>query len=516
MKKINLNDTICPVSFDFNNDRIVYFDKINKHEGIFCLQEDNKKIFLKEVFDNFGIVRNQRLIYYNLFDGKTSLHINDLVEEKNLLLNGIFFDFKFDDNDNLCCLGSTEEGSVIQIFNNELKKIREIFITELLFCSSFEISGEKLYAAGFDKNNVFKILRINYYGIVEQIYNLNYKSNSDIVASFFCLDDYIILHITGRVDKILIFNINTRKHVLINPYKIGLDELADIKKIDNNIAILEKKHLLVYKLDELLKFDNKIEFKVDTNILKYRYLLYSNALINNLKVDVSLAMIIVILVYLIYDIKYSFKFIFSLFGINYFIVSSINNFFKLKRKSKRVEVLLNVFKRRNSFTIIPIVIVLYFYSVLSIYFKLDWKIVFLFLIASFGDYTICKTINSNNINYSVELLEYNNEGLRLYLKDRIAELMENECEKVEINIRVKNFEKDYIKKWKNTRDAILYNGFDYRIIKNDILAHIDFNKRDIKYSRYSILMDFITSIKENYEIDEIKIQPILIKNREKS
>lgn len=94
--------------------------------------------------------------------------------------------------------------------------------------------------------------------------------------------------------------------------------------------------------------------------------------------------------------------------------------------------------------------------------------------------------------------------------------MDYKSENVEINIRVKNLEKDYVKKWKNTRDVILYNGFDYTIIQNEILAHIDFNKRDIKYSRYSILMDFITYIRENYSIDEIKIQPVKIKNREKS
>ncbi|WP_446715254.1 hypothetical protein [Caloramator sp. Dgby_cultured_2] len=43
MEKIKLIDSICPTSFDFYEDKIYYFDKPNKHEGLFCCQEDGKK-----------------------------------------------------------------------------------------------------------------------------------------------------------------------------------------------------------------------------------------------------------------------------------------------------------------------------------------------------------------------------------------------------------------------------------------------------------------------------------------
>ncbi|CCJ34561.1 hypothetical protein [Caloramator australicus] len=510
MEKIKLIDSICPTSFDFYEDKIYYFDKPNKHEGLFCCQEDGKKV-IEEVLDGFGLVRKNIRIFYRVYDNKTDVYIKS-DEEKRLLLDGVFFDFHFYGN-YLYCLGRVSDISVIKVLNQNLNEVKNIYIADLLFTSTFLVMDNYLYIAGFDKDNNFKVIKINYFGKRIEGWDINYKSRDEIIAKIFIIQNNFVLHITGKKDKILIYDFDGKNSTIIYPQKFGLDAFVDVQVYDDKIFVLNKDLIYEFNFKEFLYGKEWLLYNLQTDILKYKYLLYSVGLKKDLIIDFSFSLINSFIIVLVTHQR-DFKLFLSIFGINYFIISNILNFTHLLFKDERINRILEIFDYNINLTLVPFSFFIYFSSIFNLYFKFKWQILIMLFFLILGDYYICRSIKGKKFDYAVELLEYKNEGLRLYIMDRIEELLKLGKSKVFVSISIDKLNSDILARYQKTRKVILRDGFSYQISNNIINSTIDFTKRDIRYSRFSILMDYFSFIRNYTKINEIRILPENEQNEE--
>lgn len=510
MEKIKLLDSICPTSFDFYEDKIYYFDKPNKHEGFFCYQDDEKRV-IEEVLDGFGLVRKNIRIFYRVYDNKTDVYIKS-DEEKRLLLDGIFFDFHFYGN-YLYCLGRATDICVIKVLNQNLNEVKNIYIADLLFTSSFLVKDNHIYIAGFDQDNNFKVIKINYFGKRIEEWDINYKSRDEIIAKIFIIQNNFVLHITGKKDKILIYDFETKKSTVIYPKKFGFDSFVDFQVYDDRIYVLNKDSIFEFDFKEFTESKQWLWNDLQIDILKYKYLLYSIGLKKSFFIDFLLSLLNSLIIILVTHQR-DLKLLFSLFGINYFIISNILNFTHLLFKEERINRILEIFDYRINLTLVPFAFFIYFSSIFNLYFNFKWQILIMLFFLILGDYYICKSIKGKKLDYAVELLEYKNEGLRLYIMDRIEELLRLGKSRVLISISIEKLNKDILKGYQKTRKVILKDGFSYHISNNTITSTIDFSKRDIRYSRFSILMDYFSFIRNYTKINEIKILPEKEQNEE--
>ncbi|MCX7903301.1 MAG: hypothetical protein N2486_02210 [Caloramator sp.] len=510
MEKIKLLDSICPTSFDFYEDKIYYFDKPNKHEGLFCYQDDGKRV-IEEVLDGFGVVRKNIRIFYRVYDNKTDICLKS-DEEKKLLLDGTFFDFHFYGNF-LYCLGRVADISVIKVLNQNLNEVKNIYIADLLFTSTFLVKENYLYIAGFDRENNFKVIKINYFGKRIEEWDINYKSRDEIIAKIFIIKNNFILHVTGKKDKMLIYDFEGKRLTIIYSQKFGFDAFVDVQVYDDNIFILNKDTIYGFKLDEFIYVKELLWNNLQIDILKYKYLLYSVGLRRDFIIDFSLSLINSFIVVLVTHQR-DFELFLSLFGINYFIISNILNFTQLFFKDERIDRILEIFNYNTNLTLVPFSFFIYFSSIFNLYFELKWQILIMLFFLVLADSYICWSIKGKKFDYAVELLEYKNEGLRLYIMDRIEELLKLGKNKVSISITIDKLNSDILKRYQKTRKVILNDGFSYQINDGTINSIIDFSKRDIRYSRFSILMDYFSYIRNYTKINEIKILPEKEKDEE--
>jgi hypothetical protein len=112
-----------------------------------------------------------------------------------------------------------------------------------------------------------------------------------------------------------------------------------------------------------------------------------------------------------------------------------------------------------------------------------------------------------NKDMVVELLEDLDNQTLDYIRNVVRNLKQCHAEKfyIEIVSRKKINEKS-LARWKNTRNYILGQSVIVQLEDNKIIAEMDLSKRDIKYSRFSIIMDYVCFIKSIGEIQEIQVE----------
>ena len=123
------------------------------------------------------------------------------------------------------------------------------------------------------------------------------------------------------------------------------------------------------------------------------------------------------------------------------------------------------------------------------------------------DYLCIKNIKVMSRDMVVELLEDVDIKTFDYIRKVVKNLDQEHTEKfyIEIKSRKKVNEKS-VEQWRNTRGYIFGENVTVHLEENKIIAEMDLSKRDIKYSRFSIIMDYVCYIKSIVDIQEIQVE----------
>lgn len=533
-----LKDCVSPQIFRHIKDKLMVFDKPNFDEGRFIVEDDSSFKVLCETGDCQGVITPSGRMFAIYHGEVTSIYeINkDGASNKLLDIEGIFFDLKEYEDDYLFLLGHVNNKSIIKGFKEfkgfkgfkelkEFKKLKEVFeieVTGLLFGSSINVMNDEIYVAGFDEDFVFGLKVINFAGVLKKDYKLNKKRDNSIISKINFYENYIILLVSGKNDSIIILNEGGSFKEISNK-KIGLTNILDLEIEGSKINILDGNDILSFTFEEISKGkkkNNNILFK-NFGTFPYAYLMYVyslSSIITDYFIYLFMFNFLSITMCLIFIGLNDLKKILFLTSIEYilsYVILYLTSFTRLQKQTERVELLLNItlsldYKKilvGEGFTsIFPCAVYIF-----ASYPNFSYTNMLINVIVAIGLFKLIALISMNvvkkNKDVIIDLLKEEDEEIIEYVKASINILKKENNERV--YVEVKTFSKVDIKKinkWLLSRSSI-FNGEVFLKIKGDrIIVVVDFSKRDIRYSRFSILMDFISFVKRHFKIEEIQIK----------
>ncbi|MEF9933881.1 MAG: hypothetical protein RSA01_05635 [Clostridium sp.] len=505
----HLKGSIAPQGFGSVNNEFVYYEKLNPEEGRFFTYNNGKMDIIHDIYDAHGLIEGGHLLSVSI-GPETSYRVLTM-DSQMVKLTGVYFDFKIDSSNNVLCLGHDSVDSVITVVNQQGEVIRRIEMPYLFFASSLFIEGEYIYVSGFTKDNKFKIVKINYIGVLLEEYIINTSASDRLISKLIVSGNYMMLSITGKNDSVVILDMNSKKIREFTYKNLSLDEILDINVVDNVIYILSNKKVYSYEISYLLEVKkNKgyVPFLRENIKLTYIYFMIISLIKEYFLPCVAVVGGVYTLIWTLAENKtsmlYSLFIIWSLGAIIALFVGLIS----IRKKSKRVNKLLDV--QRDSgegFLQRGLFLVTIFISIISLLFNGDFRIInviiyaitLVFTVAI--DYTLQGYINHKKEDIVIELLD-GGKHLTRNIKSLVSESVSNN--KLLINIKLEDeFSSSYLAKWNESRGFIIGGSINYVLMNKTVISVVDLTNRDIKYSKTSILSDLISYIEEKGRIKEV-------------
>jgi hypothetical protein len=295
--------------------------------------------------------------------------------------------------------------------------------------------------------------------------------------------------------------------------------------VEDKLLMLSGGAIYEYEIKRLIneKVSNERHYlKIDFTTLSYQYLMLSRGIKDRLILSLNLSAIatVLILMFFYYEniisststlrITTAVLCFFWLFGI---ITAFTITFIALMNKALRIEYLLYICRTDiNNSLFSPILAGITYFCFMTLLFLPNLYIIrcivagFIFsIVIYFLDLAFVRKVRTQSKDVIVELLS--EEGhLKSYIRSALENIgiKSNEIISIHIvvdgKIRVKE-----VDRWFKSRKGIIRN--DIRVIvENDKISMVmDLSKRDIKYSRLSIIMDYVCFIKGKAKIKEIQI-----------
>lgn len=523
-----LSDSIVPQVFIKRDGEIIYFDKINPDEGRFySVSSQGERIFF-EIGEGQGIITDSGDLYAAEAGEDTILtkYSTQGKAEKMVRLNGVFFDFKKNDSGDMICLGNIGGKTIIKILNKNMDEIYTIEPKGILFGSCVYVEKDDIYIGGFDNKNIFKLLNMNYIGNIKAQWDVDVDSRERIISKIIRYNEYFFMLVTGRRESIVILN---KKDGLIRefiPRDFGLKDFTDFNIYGNIMSILSGKIIYDMNINSILSFKFKridIQKTFDIGFLFYIYVMYYGRLEKEIALCFKTSVMVTFLLFLT---SYYLKYIdvlnipmlmlgFSSLWIINFTIASVRNIIAFSNKAIRIEQLLLVYGSPDGegirmTSIYMGITALCFMEIISFP---DLNIIICtiigaltFLIFSFVDKAALSWIKKENSGVVIELLNDENVVFKDYIKSAVKCLKEKNSERLSIELVTdREPDKDISWRWFKSRRGIIKNDIKTIVSSNRITTVLDLSKRDIKYSRQSILMDYICFIKMEAGIKQIKI-----------
>lgn len=523
-----LDGAIVPQLFIERDGDIYFFDKINPHEGRFCrFQKGEVKVVL-EVGEGQGIINHRGEIYL-LQIGETTViskYKLDGQMDRTISMDGIFFDFKINESGYFILLGYIDNETVIKILNSSGLDSGLIKPRKVLFGSCIGLHDDDIYLGGFDEKNVFTLTSMNYIGSIQNEWKIDVDSEDRIIGKIQRYEKFILLHIVGKYDSVVILDSESGDFKEIIPGDLGLSSFIDTNIYDGEIQILDEKNIYTWNLGDVLNISRKSRLKDKRdafNPASYQYLMYlkglEKELVRSLKISlISMSIVIGYLFYAKTLMDVPLVKIISLsipcFWILNFTIASAKNFTSFMDKSKRIDELLGIYSsKRENYIILPIFTSLAAVSFHALFIYPDIRFLALFItgIVSFIfpillKLKLVKVVKLQNKNVSIELLNFGESRFGEYVRAVVENLKGKGSESAFVSLTLKrNIDNEVVNRWIRSRKDILGISPNFIICGNIVRMEFDFSKRDIKYSRYSILMDYICYIERDMDIEEIQI-----------
>lgn len=519
-KWCDLENSIAPQMFGIKNDNLYFFDKINRHEGRFCKGNSNKGI-LFEIDNNIGIVSKDGDMYSIELNNNTIIKEldDDGNSKKKFFLDGIFFDFSKDVSGNYIFLGLKNERVFIEMTNNNGIKINSFIPSNIIFGCGINATDDCLYVGGIDKNNILKLSRINYIGVIIDEWLIYYCCNGKVIEKILHYGIFEILFFKEKQNNIVVLNKSNGQIIEIFPRDLGFKEFVDINIIDELVYILDGRKIYCIDIDDIIFYipgNKKINFGIDLSAFSYIYMMYTLEFKKNFSSNIKLKTGINMVVFII---------LFSdninlnklLFGIWFcvfftFIISITKSLFVLSNKGERIERLLKINENENfNWYGAQIYIGLLIYCVVVALIPKNFINMFIGFVSSFGvvlaiSHLAINVIKKINEDIIIELLSEENNTYIEKIKSLLSKITEKKNEKFCINILADQKPmNNIITHWAQSRKHILQEEVVIKIMDDRITIILDLSKRNVKYSRLSILMDYICYVKNKMQIKKIEI-----------
>lgn len=498
---------IAPQFFSIENEKIIFFEKVNSEEGRFFTSDENGFNAIYNVYESQGIIERGELYTVNIGSVTTIKRVSG--SPISIEINGTYFDFKVDSDSNIICLGHNGENSIIKIFSPLGEEIKSITIKKLLFASAIKVVGDEIFVSGFNYENKLKLITINYIGaILDEIY-IDADAENRLISKIQLDSNRIYLTINGKNDSIYIMKKSGEKIREVNSKDINLKELIDFNVKDEKIYILSNKHLHIYSIKEIIVTRKKIigSLFLKSNIkINYAYFMLIEIIKNNFLLGIILSSVLYTLIYEYVQLT-TIKSVFFIWISSACFSLSIGCF-KLRNKSTRIMFLLNLqsksFSRGPQRSLFISTIIL---STLSLLFVNDSRIIsgiacgLILLLIFLIDRAFEGDLSRKKEDIIIELLT-GDKNLTKNLKSLINHPKKGE--KILLSIKVeKDFNKNYLSKWNESRSFILGKDLNYIFLDKTFISVVDLSNRDIKYSKISILSDLICYIGEKGKVKEV-------------
>lgn len=536
MKKIspnevlNLENALAPETFAIKNDEILYFDRINRYEGRFCKLGNRVEHLVTEVDESQGILTHDGEEHLtNINDNCTKIERLSTQGEWQEIINleGIFFDLQKNETDNYACLGNENSITIIKIFNAEGRILNDIRPENIIFGSSIYLHSEYIYLGAVDINNNFKVLKLNYLGNIEANWNIKINSQDRIISKICIYYNYIFMLVEGRKNSLVILDRVDGSFKEIFSPKLGIRNIIHFDIYKDNVYILNERNIYTFRCRDIICSEESkasINLGFNFDFLYYKYHIYSKGLKDQIRFSLFAAAIPSVLIYIfLRNMFHNYTNHFDLLRVTFYLyiiisyfIASIKNIFAMGQKERRIEYLLGSskeyeFKKRFE---VP-----FFFGVTTsaivefgTYPKLDIiaSMIVLLLTGSvfYGiDYLCIRNIKIMNRDMVVELLEDVDIQTFDYIRKVVRNLRQGHAERFNIEIiSSKKINEKSLDRWRNTRRDILGHNIKVHLEENKIVTEMDLSKRDIKYSRFSIIMDYVCFIKSIGEIKEIQVE----------
>lgn len=536
MKKIfpkeilKLENAIAPETFSVNDEEILYFDRVNKHEGRFCKLYRGSEYLETEIDEFQGILIHEGQKYIiNMDNDKTRIiRLSQDGEWKEIInLQGIYFDIWRNETGNYVCLGNESSVSIIKLLNAEGRLLKDIRPKNIIFASSIYLHNEYIYLGVVDDNNCIKVHKLNYLGSIEAYWDIKIKKRNRIVSKISIYCNYIFLLVEGRYASLTVLNKEDGSTREIFPQSLGIGGIADFDIYKGVMYILWERNIYTFNCDEIIGIEHSKSYitpRLNIDLLYYRYHIYSRGLKDQIKFSLFAAFVPSMLSYIFLNYSF-FQYIrgFNLLRLSIYIyiiisyfIASIKNIFTMGIKEFRIEYLLSSFREcefKKEFEV-PLFFGLTFYAMVEIvmypYYSIlvsALALIFTTLLFYGIEYLCTKKIKVMNRDMVVELLEDSDIQTFDYIRKVVKNLRNNHLEKLYIEIvSNKRIDEGSLNRWKNSRNYIIGQSVIVSIEDNKIIAEIDLSKRNIKYSRFSIIMDYVCFIKSIGQIKEIQVE----------
>lgn len=525
----NLENAVAPETFAVSGGQIFYFDRINKYESRFCRLFNGCGYLEAEVDEVQGIITHEGEKYLMKIDTNfTSIERllgQDRFQEV-IRPEGIFFDIGKNETGNFVCLGNLNSATIIKILTGSGRVLNDIWPENIIFGSSICLQGEYIYLGAVDSCNNFRILKLNYLGKVEESIKVSVNSEDRIIGRIYIYYDYIFILVAGKQSSLVILDRAKCSLKEIFPERFGISHIVDFRIYGDYVYILDGRDIHVFECRNALQLENggKTTFRFSLESLYYRYHIYSRGLRDQVSFSLFAAALPVFPVSALLAARILESigrwgiFIISccLYIITVYFAAMVKNIFTMGKKESRIEYLLSSCKELgiNEKLKVPVFLGAAAFAIAELDMYPKWDLAFPLLaflltgLVFYGIEMLCaKKIRAMSRDMVVELLEDEDMQIFEHIRGVVRKLKMENGQKLSIEIVLdKRIKRKYLDRWRDTRNYITGQNISLEIEDNRVLAHMDLSKRDIKYSCFSIIMDYVCYIKSLGGIREIQVE----------
>lgn len=544
-------DAIAPQNILIDNGNIYIFDKINIDEGrLYRFSEDFKlKQLIIEVDDGecfFG--RNGRSYVLNAEDDSV-IEVYDLNgnKEKDISMVGTTYFIDVDESGNIFAIFMEDDGMSIRMYNNNGEFIRSLHSRNLSLLSNIYCEDEYIYAAGLSHDIPMRIEKINYMSYIVGTYDISLKNPKQIITKIVKYDELLIAVLSGdKEDTIVVINEKSGEKYEIDPGLHNMQLIYDIAINDNTLYILgNDSKIAEYEMlfDDVVYSNNLVCEKCrDYKSASYRYLPYLICIKNlpcdmlNLFFKVAAPLTLLLLFYSQFGFVRKGLALPALDNFRYFILLSslltissviIKNLIVILRKRWRLDNLLDIYNKIDGLnavllksSILTGTVLLI--NVFTVLYGRGYEIFTLYILSIVSGlscttvlYYLCvrffNKLKSDIRNIVFELLSLKmDEELFRGIAGQVKKLRRLGVERYKIKVHFKkNSIKDTvkrIKRWSCSRRKITGDYGILKSISDYIVFELNLRNRDIKYSRISVIEDFICYITNPVNISSVTIE----------
>lgn len=524
---LELENAVLPQMFLYKQGEVLFFDKINKHEGRFYRIYNKVKTFY-EIDDSIGIISKDGDMF-SIKLGNTTI-IKELDEGgstiREFVLEGAFYDLCKDNNGNYIFIGLENNNKfVIEIYKDKGLRISQLYPKDIILGCGINTINDHIFLGVVDDNNKLSLIEMNYLGLINNQWRISDLLSEQVIDKITFYGDYIVLLLKGSFSSIILLDKNTGSHSTFMPWHLGIQDFSDINIYNDMIYILDKRKIYSTEIVRLVKGSIKGKTKIErinANTFAYQFMMYAMEMGNNLNYFSKFASIAFIFFAFI---SYCFfmgqinlintKHSIIGFTLAVVLAANLKTFIGLSDRRERVEKLLEInMCRSNNWVSYAVYNGVFLFNICLYQFPLNSKSIIFSLLTSFGIsygafFRCSLIIQKYNDDIIIELLHDDNSEFSNYVECVISNMKYDNNEKLYINIFSDDEAlKNIIQQWIKTRGNIIRQDVVTCFSENSVTTMLDFSKRDIKYSKYSILMDYICFLKGKIQVKEIQINSI--------